>query len=84
MTTATIMSPSIILNDENLKQLKSAYRHPFEFISPNLYMKENSNVKNAVDSRNTMTPELAAQDFGTAFFFDNENEFDLVTSMMTG
>lgn len=27
------------MHDDNVKQLKSAYRHPFEYISPMLYRK---------------------------------------------
>jgi hypothetical protein len=42
---------SVNLLDENVKKLMGAYRHPFEYISPNLYMKEDSKVKEMVYSR---------------------------------
>jgi hypothetical protein len=62
--------------------LQSSYRHPFEYISPTLYIEKGSVADKEVTHRNTNMPQLAAED--NAFFFDNENEFDRITCLIQG
>ena len=54
---------------ENLKKLEAAYRHPFEFVAPTLYLEPD-----AVNPERT--PTLARLDGNTAYFFDCEQEFE--------
>ena len=49
----------------NMRKLKGAYRHPFEYINPRLYQKRDLN---AVRSANDDTAQAK-------FFVDNEEEF---------
>ena len=53
----------------NLQKLKSAYRHPFEYINPRLYQKRRYNTKSdiVVDQLDDTT--------NAKFFVDNEEEF---------
>jgi len=54
---------------ENLRKLESAYRHPFEYVAPTMYLEP--------DSINPeKTPTMARLDSNTAYFFDCENEFE--------
>ena len=48
----------------NLRKLKAAYRHPFEYINPRLYQKRALKSSESVD-----------EGASAKFFVDNEEEF---------
>lgn len=52
----------------NMRKLKAAYRHPFEYINPRLYQK-----------RDLKSNEPADDTAQARFFVDNEEEFQALT-----
>ena len=54
----------------NLQKLKSAYRHPFEYINPRLYQKRKYSTKSDIVVGDQLDETTNAK-----FFVDNEEEF---------
>ena len=55
----------------NLQKLKSAYRHPFEYINPRLYQKRKYSTKSDI----VVGDQLLDETTNAKFFVDNEEEF---------
>ena len=53
------------MKPSNLRKLKAAYRHPFEYINPRLYQKKDQKT----------TAEIVDETTQAKFFVDNEDEF---------
>jgi hypothetical protein len=58
--------------------LKQAYRHPFEFVSPKLYIEEGSSLEQKVKHTSayaTYVPEFT-------FFFDDQQEWNVMQKII--
>ena len=53
------------MKPSNLRKLKAAYRHPFEYINPRLYQKKDQKT----------AAEIVDETTQAKFFVDNEDEF---------
>jgi len=62
------------MSESNVKKLKNAYRHPFEYISPLLYRKNNHD-------RNTMSDEAGSALAFEHLFVASEEEFTRLSKL---
>ena len=60
------------MSEFNIKKLKNAYRHPFEYISPLLYRKKTKTSSNEDDEQELRTAQL---------FVADEEEFNRLSVM---
>jgi hypothetical protein len=56
------------------KLLDSAYRHPFEFVSPKCYIEAGSSLEHEVKHTSAYDPYIHEY----AFFFDDEQEWNSI------